>query len=154
MNIIEAKKNHLNEIFELMKQSNDYHNDICSDVFSKPDFEAQKKWLSGFIGNDKAIFLLAVIEEKVVGFIVGEKMDREPHRNVIEHLSISELAVDENYRRQNIATDLFNKIKKEARNRFRLSEVELTVYGRNKPAIEFYKSLGMELLYSNFIGKI
>ena len=81
-------------------------------------------------------FLVAKENEKIVGFIVGAKIDATT-------LRILMLAVDKNYRRRGIATSLLKKLQ------FNFPEIrKITLETRidNNAAIQFYKKHGFKIV--------
>lgn len=90
--------------------------------------EIQKK-----IQRDPDLFLVAEIEDQIIGAVIGAFDGR---RGFIYHL-----AVRQNFRRQNIATQLLNEVEKRLQAKGCIKCL-LFVFADNENAIKFYKNRG------------
>jgi predicted N-acetyltransferase YhbS len=104
MKIIEFNKEHFEAVRSLLNLS--LNKDIISDrtleriTFKDPNFESKYS-------------LVAVEDDKVVGFVLGVKRKREPKELVDLHKKIAWIkvfVVDEKFRRKGIAHSLFNEL--------------------------------------------
>ena len=83
--------------------------------------------------NPYSLYLIAKVEDKLVGYIGGWI--------IIDELHITTLAVESNYRHQGIATKLIKEILKIVRGKEVIS-VTLEVRKSNQAAFSLYKKLG------------
>jgi len=155
MKVIKATENHINKIFHIFKDAAEYHDNIHPNVFAGTDSEKQTKWFKGFINKENSLFLVSLDNnDNVTGFVLGEILERKENYKIRKHFYVHKLAVDEECRRQGIATALYSEFKKQVKESFDVTEIELRVYGRNEIAHKFYQSLGMNLFFSNFIEDV
>ena len=97
------------------------------------------EYLNGLLAREDFIPLVAVEDDKVVGGLAAYVLQKfEQQRSEIY---IYDLAVDEPYRRQGIATGLINKLREIARERGAWVIYVQADYG-DDPAIKLYESLG------------
>lgn len=96
--------------------------------------------MESFINDESAYVIGAFDEEKLVGFIWAYKK----MFNKKEKIHISYLFVDSNFRRQGIATKLFECIVEYAHDN-NIKELDLMVTSDNKNAINFYEKLGFSI---------
>lgn len=83
-------------------------------------------------------FIVAEINHKIIGFIVGIKTEKQSARILM-------LAVLENYRRTKIGTKLLNKLIHEFIN-LNIKNIQLEVKTENQEAIDFYKKNGFRII--------
>jgi ribosomal-protein-alanine acetyltransferase len=79
-------------------------------------------------------FIVAEMAHKIIGFLVGVKLNSEKAKILM-------ISVLENYRKQNIGSQLLTKFLKEMEIE-KVKFLELEVRTDNKKAIEFYKKHG------------
>ena len=97
------------------------------------------EYLNGLLAREDFIPLVAVEDDKVVGGLAAYVLQKfEQQRSEIY---IYDLAVDEPYRRQGIATGLINKLREIACERGAWVIYVQADYG-DDPAIKLYESLG------------
>ena len=112
---------HVSQIAELEK--------IC---FSDPWSE---KSVASELTNPLSLWLVAVEEKKVVGYIGSQTVEGET--------DMMNVAVHPDYRRQNIALALVNRLMEELKKRESHS-LSLEVRQSNAPAIALYEKLGFQ----------
>ena len=103
------------------------------------------------IKSRKIIFLVAYVDNKVVGMVDGYIIDSIYHTGKISYLD--HLCVDEKFRNQNIATELieaFSKKSKEKGAEF----LKLNAFEKNTPAVNLYKKHGFEEYSIMYMKKI
>jgi len=88
----------------------------------------------------KFITFSACINEIVIGYISGE-LDEGDQSN----FKIVTIAVEPEFQRKNIATKLLQTLIETSKETYRITHVELHVYSKNQPAIDFYSSHGFEI---------
>lgn len=82
-------------------------------------------------------FIIAEKANKIIGFLVGVKID-------LENAKILMLAVSELYRKQRIGTDLLYQFLK-VTSIENLKKISLEVRTKNKSAIKFYQKYGFKI---------
>ena len=121
MKIVSMTKEHLEGV--LVVENNSFTNPWSEESFLS---ELEK---------ETSINLVALKDEKVVGYAVLS--------TVLDEADLLDIAVDENFRRQKIASALFEKIFETALKR-KLSFITLEVRESSVPAIKLYQSRGFE----------
>lgn len=138
-----AKREELESVNQIRKQVSSLHSngrpDICSKDFSK---EMQDEIYSLW-ELDNCDVLVAIKNDSICGFASVEYIDRpsSPYMNARKYYHIKEFGVDEKFRRQKIATELFEFIKMQAKER-NFEKLELDVFEFNEGAVKFYESVG------------
>lgn len=136
-----ATKKDLTRIVELSVQL--YKTEQPFDKNLKDEYYETKKGTKGLlkdIKDKKRIFLVAIYEENVVGYIDGYIYDKEDV--YIEKMAyLDRIIVDKNYKGKGIATKLVdefsNQLKKE-----NVKFIKLNAFKGNKPAIALYEKMG------------
>lgn len=123
MEIILATKEHVNEIFEIEKQS-----------FSTP---YTLKMIEDMLNDDKYLYLLAKSDE-ICGF-VGVNI-------ILDEADITNVAVLQKYQGQKIGEKLMQAIILELRKRA-VIKLHLEVRESNQKAINLYEKLGFKPIY-------
>lgn len=138
-----ATREELKRVNELRKQVSDVHAkgrpDLCRDEFGKELSESIiRLW-----ENDHSDVIVVIRDDKICGFASVEYVESPltPYTYERKYYHIKEFGVDETYRRQKIGTELFDFIKKEAKER-KFDKMELDVWDFNKGAVKFYESVG------------
>lgn len=121
VNIVPLSKNHIKSVAEIEKE-----------CFSDPWSEAS---ISAELSKDDSVFLVAILDENVVGYC-GMNF-------VLDEGYIANIAVTSFARKNGIATLLLNEIIAKARE-LSLSFVSLEVRSSNKNAISLYQKLGFQ----------
>lgn len=116
-----AKREELERVNQIRKQVSDLHAngrmDICKKDFSK---EIQDE-IYNFWEADSCDVLVAIRDNILCGFASVEYIDEpsSPYMNARRYYHIKEFGVDEKFRCRKIATELFEFIKKEAKESLR-----------------------------------
>lgn len=130
----------------LMMGLHDYHVNNRPDIYNKINKPVTSKaWdFEALLQNNNCVLLGADIDGNLAGICV--MTIREPSKNpcVISRIRgyIDDICVNKKYRCRGIGTALYNEAVQRAR-QFGADSIELMVWDFNKPALEFYKSLGM-----------
>ncbi len=93
-------------------------------------------FVNGLKSNN--IFLKAVSEEKIVGFLIAD--------DLIDSYNLLLIAVREEFKNQNIATKLIKKLENIAKNK-NIEKIWLEVKENNFPAINLYKKNDFTNIY-------
>lgn len=140
-----AKENDLERVNELRKQVNDIHVEGRPDVF-KPGFGDELRNLARTIlnGIDSDI-IVAVRQNEICGMACVDyvRKPESPYGKSRCFYHVQEIAVDQKYRRQGVARELFEFMKADAEKK-KLDKIELDVWTFNESAIEFYEAMGFE----------
>lgn len=145
MEIRFAKEDELEQINVLRKQVNDIHIAGKPDVF-KPGFGEELQEHIKDIWNDPEQEVVVADEDGVLcGFAVLHHINKpeNPYMKERDFLDIDEFCVDENHRRQGVATKLVSFIKDYAKEKG-FQRLELNMWEFNKDALAFYESVGFE----------
>lgn len=145
MEIRFAKEDELERINDLRKQVNDIHVAGKPDVF-KPGFGEELQEHIKDIWNDPEQEVVVADEDGVLcGFAVLHHINKpeNPYMKERDFLDIDEFCVDENHRRQGVATKLVSFIKDYAKEKG-FQRLELNMWEFNKDALAFYESVGFE----------
>lgn len=126
----------LTRLLELLLVFAEAFEDAKSYLSAQPSDE----YLDGLLGREDFIPLVAFADDKVVGGLVAYVLKKfEQERSEIY---IYDLAVDEKYRRQRIATGLINKLREIAREMKDVWVIYVQADHGDDPAIKLYESLG------------
>ena len=141
-----AEEKDLERVNELRKQVNDVHVNGRPDIF-KPGFGEDIKNLvyEMFQADDKDI-IVAEKDGVICGMACVEYVSRKesPFGLARQFYHVSELAVDEAFQRQGIATEILTFIKQDAKERG-LGKVELDVWEFNESAKKLYEKAGFHI---------
>ena len=146
-----AKKEDLEQVNKLRKQVNDIHCEGRPDIFRTGWRKELQEHIYEIFENDKNDIIVVIIDNKIVGYACVAYVNNpiKPHYLERNFYYIDEFGVDEKYRRQGIATKLFNYMKNDAKKRG-YAKIELDVWNFNENAINFYKKLGFNT-YRSFM---
>lgn len=113
-------------------------------VENRPDFYKEnerpidKKEYRQLLKSQDKINLAFVVDNKITGICLATVKNR-----IEKSIYIDDIFVLEEFRHRGIATRLFEQIKVTAKD-IGAKRIDLTVWQFNTPALNFYKSLGME----------
>ncbi|MBQ3419306.1 MAG: GNAT family N-acetyltransferase [Erysipelotrichaceae bacterium] len=147
MSIRKANINDVNGINALLYQVQDVHANGRPDIFIKGTKKFKDEELIEILNGNDLIFYVYEANKKILGYIcIKIIIESESFSKYArKELYIEDLCVDENYRHQGIAKELYDYIielaKKEG-----CSHITLNVWELNKNAKEFYKKMGMNPL--------
>lgn len=141
-----AEANDAGRINELLYEVQAVHAKLYPEIFRMGEKKYGDSALKEIIRNDKTpIFVYEDASGTVQGyaFCVFKITEGDARRVDRKELYIDDLCVDEAERRQGIGRKLFDFVKVYAKeNGF--DAVTLNVWNRNRSALEFYRSLGMQ----------
>lgn len=139
--IVQAKKEHINDIYQLLCILEDKQLD-------KKSFE--KNYLNGLENRD-IYYYIYVKDEKVIGFMsfyIHHYLHHDGNTG-----EIVELVVDPQYRGQKVGNQLIEYVKNLARE-LSLEEIELSTSTYRKRAHRFYEAHGFIMNHYNYIKKL
>lgn len=150
MNNIEIRpaiKDDITYIQKLFLQEEYYHKNILPEYFSEKIEIIPERILENEIDDDNSIYLVAVINNAVVGFIYLKKkiFSKEPQFKTIEYVMIEDCVVMEEYRRNGIGRLLVDAAHNWV-NQQGIRRMHLEVWASNEPAIRLYKKIGYKEL--------
>jgi len=138
-----AEKKDLARINDLRKQVNTIHCEGRPDIFRTGFCNELRDFVYDTWEFDNSDVIAVVRDDVICGFACVEyitlPLSAVTRKRSFYH--ISEFGVDEEYRRQGVATELFEFIKKHAKSKG-LDRIELDVWEFNDTALRFYESLG------------
>lgn len=140
-----AKEEELDRINTLRKQVNDLHVAGKPEVF-KPGFCEELQNFVHYIWEDpEQDIIVADKDGEICGFAILHHIYKpeNPFMYVRDFLDIDEFCVDENHRREGIATALVDFIKKYAKEKG-YNRIELNMWEFNEGALAFYEAAGFE----------
>lgn len=109
----------------------------CNWTFSKEGIEYFEEKITK---NDSCAFV-AVLEGKVIGYLVGGLTESESHRNNVSMAELENMFVLEEFRSKSIGKDLYFKFL-EWCNLKSVKRIMVVASAQNKKAIEFYRKQG------------
>ncbi len=134
-----TKNNSNNSVVEYKRlKSKDY--EIGSQAAK--DFYKNKtgfKWMNDFLANRRNYFIVAILDERVIGFAIAYGLENW-HKSDREAL-LYDIEVANKYRHQGVGTKLFIELKTILKKEG-YAEIWLPTNTSNKPAMKFYQKLG------------
>ena len=138
-----AKESELDSINELRRQVNDIHVAGKPDVF-KPGFSKELQDHIHTIWNDPEQKIVITEKDGVIcGFAVLHHIRKSENPFMYERdfLDIDEFCVDEDHRRQGVASAMIDFIRDHARKEG-FHRIELNMWEFNRDALAFYEAAG------------
>lgn len=145
MEIRFAKESELDRVNELRKQVNDVHVAGKPEVF-KPGFSQEMKDVIIDIWNDpQQEIVVAVSDGTICGMAILHHIFKEGNPAMFDRdfLDIDEFCVDENFRRQGVATAMLSFIKDFTREKG-FKRLELNMWEFNEEALACYEAAGFK----------
>lgn len=138
-----AKREDLTRINELRRQVNVLHYEGRPDLFRTGFCDELRDFIYDIWEFDNSDVIAAVRDNVICGFACVEYITQPQSAFKCKRsfYHISEFGVDEDYRRQGVATELFEFIKEHAQSKG-LDKIELDVWEFNDTALKFYESMG------------
>ncbi|MGL5677789.1 MAG: GNAT family N-acetyltransferase [Cellulosilyticaceae bacterium] len=138
-----ATKEELGRVNELREMVNGLHSSGRPDIF-KPVFSQELQDLVSILWEtDRGDVIVVMRDDVICGYACVDYVNRPEavYCFARRFYHINEFGVDENYRRQGVATELFDFLKAEAVAKG-YEKIELDVWSFNDDALKFYESLG------------
>lgn len=139
----QLKDSQLAEVIDLALGNADYHRGIDEDGWSDVTRKSVTEYVNGVLENRSEFILVALDSDKVCGVIIGGWY----RRYNTKYVSIYDLFIPKEYRRQGIAKQLLDIVTLEKIDGKPLI-VQLIVYNVNDNAIELYEDWGMKSVVS------
>jgi ribosomal protein S18 acetylase RimI-like enzyme len=103
--------------------------------------DEQRKAVSDIAASHNSIYLVAVAENTVIGFLVCRGFQRQK----IAHTTSLSMGIHKEWRNKKVGTALMEAAMEWAIHSETIKRVELSVYERNTHAIQLYKRFGFEV---------
>ena len=131
------------DIQALYVQEEAAHRRLYPDYFHEQPTLLPEEILREELQDDDCLYLVATAGRQVVGFIFAkrERFSEQPHFRKVEYALIEDCVVLEAHRRQGIATELVEGVRRWAEARG-LKRVQLQVWAGNEAASRLYRKLG------------
>ena len=148
MTIRRAVEKDMDRILALLTQVLEIHADARPDIFIHGTTKYTREELGQVLRDENSPVYVAVDgDDTVMGYVFCVFKEQPLSSNMVPFQSvyIDDLCVDEKYRGQQIATQLFAYVRELARSRV-CYEVTLNVWRGNDGARAFYEKMGMQEL--------
>ena len=144
MQVRKATWDDIDSIVDLNRQIGEYHYQNAPEVFRAPSAE-EKVFFSRALADSSRLFLVAIVEQKVIGFLTGTiaKNEMIPYLSKDPICRISTVVVDENNRSKGIGSGLMKACESWALEQG-AKQVRLEVMEFNEKAKSFYSSSGYQ----------
>lgn len=138
-----AEEKDIIRINELRKQVNDIHVNGRPDIFRDGFCKELQDVALTLLNGENSNIIVAERDEVICGMACVEYVSKpeSPYNKARNFYRVQEIAVDESFRRQGVARELFEFMKKDAKQR-QLDKIELDVWSFNESALEFYEAVG------------
>ena len=138
-----ATREELERVNELRKIVNEVHCNGRPDIFKEGFCKELQDFIYTIWESDNSDVIVAVRDNEICGFACVDYVEKpeSPYNLARRFYHINEFGVDIKYRRQGVATELFNFIKEEAA-RKNFNKIELDMWEFNEGALKFYESVG------------
>ena len=143
--IRKANKEDVQRIIELLHQVNMVHHVIRPDLFKPHTTKYNKQELEMMLNDDsKPIFVFD--DEMVLGYAFCQvsEIKNDQLLEDIKTLYIDDICVDENARGKHVGKALYEYVRDYAKS-IGCNNITLNVWEGNKPALRFYRSMGMQV---------
>lgn len=146
-----ATREELERVNELRKIVNEVHCNGRPDIFKDGFCKELQDFIYTLWEGDNSDVIVALRDNEICGFACVDYVEKpeSPYNLARRFYHINEFGVDEKYRRQGVATELFDFIKKEATAK-KFDKIELDMWEFNDGALKFYESVGL-VTYRRFM---
>jgi ribosomal protein S18 acetylase RimI-like enzyme len=141
IDIIETSDAHV--IAPLIESVQNEHHERRPDWFKPYDRSTAVEGMQEMLEQPGKRCLVALVDDVAAGYALLTETERAESlvRHADRTLSIEQMSVDPEFRRQGVATALVNRIREIARDA-KFDRISLTVWSDNKNARAFYDALG------------
>lgn len=146
-----ATREELERVNELRKIVNEVHCNGRPDIFKSGFCKELREFVYTLWEGNNSDVIVVLRDNEICGYACVDYVDRpeSPYNLARRFYHINEFGVDEKYRRQGVATELFDFIKKEATSK-NFDKVELDMWEFNDGALKFYEAVGF-ITYRRFM---
>ena len=140
-----AEEKDLDRVNELRKQVNDIHVEGRPDIFKAGFGEEIRDFAKVILNGENSDIIVVERDHIICGMACVDYVSKPetPYGKARSFYHVQEIAVDEAFRRQGVAKELFEFMKKDAQQR-KLPKIELDVWAFNESAREFYEAVGFK----------
>ena len=141
--ITKAEKEDIREIVKIWVETINWHSKLDEDFTLDKEGKTNFSFMvSKALYEPTQIVYVAKSENEVIGFLFGytKKHSGFFRKRVVAH--ISDIAVDDNFRRLGIGSKLMDKFEKDFARENQADELTLYVHLMNEPGVKFYEELG------------
>jgi ribosomal protein S18 acetylase RimI-like enzyme len=142
--IRKANESDLNGMIELWKDFMDYH--IAFDRFwtrSDHGHESAYNYIKSILDEDNVQVLVASMGNRIIGYQISQILEHPPVLQKTRYCLVNDIAIDDKYRGRGIGSEMFEEVKKWAKQKG-VDRMELQVASGNEKAIRFYEKQGMK----------
>ncbi|MDE7390769.1 MAG: GNAT family N-acetyltransferase [Lachnospiraceae bacterium] len=140
-----AERHELERVNEIRKQVNDVHCSGRPDIFA-PNFDKEMQDIIYSVWEDENFDVIVAVRNGIIcGFSTAQRFVKSssPYSFERKFYQIVEFGVDEEFRRQGVATEMFDFIKKRSKE-LGFDRIELDMWEFNESALKFYESVGFK----------
>ena len=149
--IRKAKLDDFENIHKIFLQVHELHLKSREDIFKdNTDPMNYNDFKDGLLNTEK-LYFVAELKSNIVGICLCsiKIVEDNKYLKYRKILYINDICVDKKFRNQGIGKKMYEKVFQKAKE-LKCNSVELMVWGFNKNAIRFYKSLGMKVKNMKF----
>lgn len=138
-----AEEKDLNRVNELRKQVNDIHVEGRPDIFKAGFGQEIRDFAKVILNGENSDIIVVERDNLICGMACVDYVSKPetPYGKARSFYHVQEIAVDKAFRRQGVARELFEFMKRDAKER-KLDKIELDVWEFNESAREFYLAVG------------
>ncbi len=147
INIIPAKKEHINELVLLNSEVQEIHSRTYPHIFKYPiDTSLVRDEFLSNISDSNQLIYVAVKENSIVGYIWSQYIERPESAltYAAKKIYIHHISVSQQQRKEGVGELLMAHISKEARQRS-VQHIALDVWSFNESAASFFEKCGYEV---------
>lgn len=141
---IKIKKATLNNVQEIMSLNQQLFDTEYANFDKTLDCSWTSKnrdYFKNSITKDKKLALIAVVQNKIVGYLIGDIIKAEKHRNIQKLASLDDMFVLVKYRSKGVGSNLCKQFLRWVKSK-NIKRVGVVASVQNKKAILFYKKCG------------
>ena len=143
--IRKANKDDIKRIIELLHQVNMVHHVIRPDLFRPHTTKYNEQELEAMLNDEsKPVFVFDDGEVQGYAFCQVSEIRNNQLLEDIKTLYIDDICVDENARGKHVGKALYEYVRDYAKS-IGCNNITLNVWEGNKPALHFYRNMGMQV---------
>jgi len=138
-----ATKEDFDAVGKIFAEENQFHADLVPEIIQVTDPIMTHEWFGEVLSNPSKRLFVAVVGSELVGVVLAEIRTNvdDPIFTPRKYIFVDELSVAESHRGQGIGRLLMERIYQLA-NAQDICAIELQVWERNIPAVDFYEKIG------------
>lgn len=136
--IRKAKIKDINEVMSLNQQLFDYEYKKGAKTLDCNWTSNNKEYFRKSIVNDNSLTLVAIVDDKIVGYLIGKTSSIENYRIIKSMAELDNMFISPDYRKIGIGSLLTDKFFDWAKERG-IERLKVIVSANNQSAINFYK---------------